>query len=307
MNRQSAPTAPLALAPVRWAPELLPWLVCAGALAGCCWRAISNLLSTGSSDNLMLLATVGAVLWMERSALAAALSPGGRGRPWLGSLLFAAGALAHVVGRLSDSTPVEVWGLFLLPAGLVAALAPRSQGRAVVFLACAGSFVVVIGRLAPAVLSSGLAGTLAAGSAALLSATLLPVAAEGVHLYFGPYSAEVTAACSGMNSIFALTALAMLYLREGAQRKGWQIALLAVCVIPVAVLTNFVRILLLVLSTQYVGDRFAQGLFHETAGVFAFLVALGLLVAIDGLLRRVAALTAGGGTGVGTGADHGRR
>jgi exosortase len=260
----------------------LPWLVFTAALAASCWRAAPRAV-LGNGDDLMLLATTAAVLWIERAAIAASLQARGCARPWLGSALFLAGCLGHLAGRLSGSVAIEVWGLFLLPAGLVAAFAPRPYLRSALFLAGAGTVVVVIGRIAPTVLSSDLAVMLATACAALLRAAGMQVLADGVHLYFGPYSAEVTEACAGLNSIFSLTALAMLYLREGIQRPGWHIALLVACVVPVAVLTNFVRIVLLVLSTQYIGDRFAQGVFHETAGVFVFVLALALLAGIDWL------------------------
>lgn len=260
----------------------LPWLVFTAALAASCWRAAPRAV-LGNSDDLMLLATMAAVLWIERAALVASLQASGGARPWLGAALFLTGCLGHLVGRLSGSVAIEVWGLFLLPAGLVAAFAPRACLRSALFLAGAGTVVVAIGRIAPTVLSSDLAVMLAAACAALLRATGMQVIADGVHLYFGPYSAEVTEACAGLNSIFSLTALAMLYLREGIQRPGWHIALLVACVVPVAVLTNFVRIVLLVLSTQHIGDRFAQGVFHETAGVFVFVLALALLAGIDWL------------------------
>ena len=119
----------------------------------------------------------------------------------------------------------------------------------------------------------------------MLSATIFPVVANGVTLYFGQYSATVTKDCSGMNSIFSLTALSILYLREGVNRKPWHIAVMVVSIIPVAVLTNFMRVMLVVLATWYVGDWFAQSIFHETIGVVAFILALLLLTLIDrGLL-----------------------
>ena len=260
----------------------LPWLVFTLVVAASCWRATPGAW-LGNSDDLMLLATMAAVLWIERAAIFASFQAQGYTRPWLGALLFLTGCLGHSAGRLSGSVAIEVWGLFLLPAGLVAAFVSHSYLRSALFLAGAGTVVVAIGRIAPMVLSSDLAVILAAACAALLRATGMQVVADGVHLYFGPYSAEVTEACAGLNSIFSLTALAMLYLREGIQRAGWHMALLVACVVPVAVLTNFARIVLLVLSTRYIGDSFAQGIFHEMAGMFVFVLALGLLAGIDWL------------------------
>ncbi|WP_295459037.1 exosortase/archaeosortase family protein [uncultured Thiodictyon sp.] len=289
--RPAAPAARLAhlLPRAAW----LPWLAFAAVLIMTGVRTAADPLRPSYDDDLMLLATLGMVLWIERAALAASLRSSGDGRPWVGTLLFAAGCLASPAGRFSGSFAIEAWALFLLPAGLVAAFAPREQMRAAWFLAGAGTVVVAIGRIAPAALSSDLAVWLAAASAGLISAVAFPVVAVGVRQYFGPYSTEVTQACAGMNSLFALTALAVLYLREGRRRPFWHILLLVACVIPVAVLSNFLRIVLLVLSTQLIGVRFAQGLFHDTAGFFVFALALALLAGIDSLARRMGAGDAG--------------
>ena len=55
-------------------------------------------------------------------------------------------------------------------------------------------------------------------------------------------------------------------------------------IIPVAVITNFMRVMLIVLATWYVGDSFAQSIFHETVGVVVFVLSLLILTLIDRLL-----------------------
>ena len=235
----------------------------------------------GDSDEPLLIAIVAVLLWVERRSITASLRGEGLGSPLIGIGLFAVGAILFTFGRLAPLMILQVWGLFILAAGLVAALAPREYLRSALFITFSGTVVVVLGRLGPGLLSSELAVAIAAAAATVISATLWPVVANGVTLYFGPYSATVTLACSGLNSIFSLMALSLLYLREGVKRNPWHIALLVACVIPVAVLTNFLRVMLLVLATWYVGDWFSQGLFHEASGVVAFVLALLLLSVID--------------------------
>ena len=264
----------------------LPWLVFTALLGTALWRATAK-GTAYDGDDLMLILTLGALLWIERASIVSSLWADGCEWALSRSLLFFFGAFVLLAGRFSGAFSIELWGLFLLPAGLVASFALPVYLRSALFLAGASTVMVLIGRVGPMVLSADLAVTLAAASASLLSATVMPVISDGVRLYFGPYSAEVTEACAGMNSIFALTALAMLYLREGIQRSGWHIGLLVACVIPVAVLTNFLRIVLLVLSTQFIGDQFAQGVFHETAGIFAFVFSMMILAGIDWLALRI--------------------
>jgi exosortase/archaeosortase family protein len=47
-----------------------------------------------------------------------------------------------------------------------------------------------------------------------------------------------------------------------------------------------VRVLVLALATYYLGERAAQGLVHDLAGVLLFVVALAAMFAIDALLVR---------------------
>ena len=241
------------------------------------------LLSLGS-DLLLLFPTLLAVLWMERSSIVLAFSSNTLSHPLFGFVLFFIGCLFSLAGGLSPSLVVEVLGMFFIAAGLVAAFASSVNLRSTYFIAFAGIVIVILGSIGPSLLSSELAVALAALSAQVLSATILPVVANGVTLYFGQYSATVTKDCSGINSIFSLTALSILYLREGFNRKPWHIGLMIAFIIPVAVLTNFMRVMLVVLATWYVGDSFAQSIFHETAGVIAFVLALLMLTIIDRLL-----------------------
>ncbi|MGB7510901.1 MAG: exosortase/archaeosortase family protein [Pelodictyon phaeoclathratiforme] len=238
----------------------------------------------GDSDEPLLFLIIAIVLWIERESIVASLLGKGSGNLWLGGILLCAGWLLYITGRLYPVMILEIWGLFCLAAGLVGMLAPREFKRSALFIAFSGTIIVVFGWITPELLSAELAQAIATVSAAVVSATFFPVVANGVILYFGPYVAEVTKACSGMNSIFSLTALSVLYLRNSLQRRLWHTAVLVACVLPVAIATNLFRVIVLVLATQYVGDGFAQGIFHETTGVFVFVVALAILALIDRLL-----------------------
>ncbi|TLU81960.1 MAG: exosortase/archaeosortase family protein [Chlorobium sp.] len=240
--------------------------------------------SFGNSDEPLLFVILVVVLWIERSSVKASLRGMKNGNLISGLALLGAGWALYTAGRLYPVMILEIWGLFCIAAGLVGTLAPTQYQRSSFFIALAGTIIVLIGWVAPELFSSELALAIADSAAKILTATILPVVSNGVTLYFGPYSAEVTKACSGMNSIFSLTALSVLYLRESAQRKPWHLLLLVACVLPVAVLTNLFRVIVLVLATNYIGDGFAQGFFHDATGIFVFLVALATLALIDHLL-----------------------
>jgi exosortase len=124
----------------------------------------------------------------------------------------------------------------------------------------------------------------ASASVGSLVALGYPAARDGVLLYIGQYELVVAAACSGMNSLVSLTAIGLFYVYLLHRAHTRYAALLAVLMVPVALFANAVRVVGLLLITYYGGEAAGQGLLHEAAGLFIFLVALSTLVAIDRML-----------------------
>lgn len=116
-----------------------------------------------------------------------------------------------------------------------------------------------------------------------------PVAGSGVTIQIGQYEMLVAAACAGLNSLISLTALGLFYtyIRHSA---NWRYMLLLLAfIMPVAVIANLVRVLLLLLITYHFGEAAGQGFFHELAGMTMFLTALIGIFVVDSLaapLRR---------------------
>ena len=113
-----------------------------------------------------------------------------------------------------------------------------------------------------------------------------PVSRTGVALEVGPYRLLVEQACSGMNSIIGLTAVTLFYIYV-LHRASWRYALLlCAMILPVAIVVNFIRVMVLILVTYHYGDAVAQGVFHNTAGMVLFALALALIFLIDFTLRK---------------------
>lgn len=124
-------------------------------------------------------------------------------------------------------------------------------------------------------------------STQLLSQFGVPVVREGVTLFIAQYQLLVEDACAGMNAILGLTSLGLFYayLQHGA---SWRYcAALAVFIIPIALLANVVRIIILVLITWQFGNEAAQGYLHGTAGLVTFGTGLLLVFALDSLLSKL--------------------
>ena len=111
-----------------------------------------------------------------------------------------------------------------------------------------------------------------------------PIAGQGVRIYIGQYELLVAAACSGLNSIISLSAISLFYIYIRHQANWKYAALLIWLIVPVALLANFVRVLILILLTYHFGEAAAQGFLHNFAGVFMFAVALLAIYAIDEMI-----------------------
>jgi len=105
------------------------------------------------------------------------------------------------------------------------------------------------------------------------------------------FSVDVADPCSGIRSLFALMMVSALY-GFFIFRSWWKHALIFVFSVPLAVLGNLTRILLLTLGTLLFGAEFAIGegiedpsTFHMFAGFFVFAVALGGMILIGWVLN----------------------
>ncbi len=111
-----------------------------------------------------------------------------------------------------------------------------------------------------------------------------PVAQSGVVIQIGQYQLLVAAACAGLNSIETLAALCLFYAYLTHRSSVAAFFLVGVAAIPVAIVSNFVRVMALVLVTYYFGDAAGQGFVHDFAGLLMFGVALLTIFAIDRLV-----------------------
>jgi exosortase len=111
-----------------------------------------------------------------------------------------------------------------------------------------------------------------------------PVGRSGVVMTVGPYQLLVADACAGLNSMFTLEALGMLYMNLMRYSSALRNIVLALLLVPTAFLANIIRVMILVLVTYHFGDAAGQGFVHGFAGMVLFMVALGLMVLLDKML-----------------------
>jgi exosortase B len=120
-----------------------------------------------------------------------------------------------------------------------------------------------------------------------------PIVREGVTLYVAQYQLLVEDACAGLNSLISLTAISLFYIYI-LHNASWRYALfLMLWIVPVALLANLVRVMILVLITYHFGNAAAQGFLHSTAGLVMFATALLGIFLVDGLMTPVRRMLTG--------------
>lgn len=223
------------------------------------------------------------LLWGKRDAILAE----GRGNLPLGLALLVPGLLLYVLGRSQTIYVLEIGAQVPILAGVIAAMVGTAALRACAFPVFFLIFMVPL----PGVLVDGVTGPLKQ-YISILTDTILytfgyPISRTGVILSIGQYQLLVADACSGLHSMFTLSALGILYLYL-IERKGWlHNGIIAACILPIAFVANTIRVIVLVLVTYYFGDAAGQGFVHGFAGILLFIVALCLLFAVDAGLVRV--------------------
>jgi exosortase len=109
-------------------------------------------------------------------------------------------------------------------------------------------------------------------------------------IMIGSYQLMVKDACSGMNSIFALSAIGVFYVyvfRWNTKIRG---LLILAAIVPITIVANFIRVLSLVLFAYYGGIDAVEGTLHDLTGIGLFVVAVALMFLFDGFLGLLALL-----------------
>lgn len=272
--------------PQRW---LVWWPVLLGLLAlyGPAFYGMAATLwnTEEQAHGPLVLAIALWLMWRQRFVL---LDFGDRPRPLAGSVLLAIGLAVFVVGYSQDVVWLEAASPVAVGGGVLLTVLGRRAARAFAFPLL---FLIFTAPL-PGIIVDGATAPLKqwASNIAewLLYAAGYPIARNGVMLAIGQYQLLVADACSGLHSMFSLSALGLLYVHLMGYRSRIHNGLLLASVLPIAFVANVLRVVVLVLVTYHLGDEAAQGFLHETAGWLMFAIALGVLLTLDGVLRWVA-------------------
>src|SRR4029077_11851702 len=107
----------------------------------------------------------------------------------------------------------------------------------------------------------------------------IPVLREGNVIHLSNTSLAVAEACSGIRSLISLLTLGIVYgyFADNRTSVRWVIAM---ATIPVAIITNGLRVAGTGVGAHYFGVAVAEGFFHEFSGWLIFISAFVILLAI---------------------------
>ena len=266
----------------------LPWLPVALGLAALYVPvfyefSLGHWQSDDHAHGPIILAVIAWLFWRQKDALLGV----SRGNAPAGIALLVFGLLLYVVGRSQDITIFEAGALAPILAGALLALRGTQGLRAFWFPILFVAFLIPLPGIFVDALTGPLKREVSEIAEQLLYAAGYPVARNGVMLTVGQYQLLVADACSGLNSMFSLSALGLLYLYI-IQRPSWlHNGLMIAAILPIAFVANIVRVLALVLVTYHFGDEAGQGFLHGAAGIVLMLVALTFLLTFDAILARI--------------------
>ncbi len=224
----------------------------------------------------------GLVVWQNRKRLAEIVwAPS-----WSGLVIVAGSLLTLIVGVLGAELFLARSSLILLLAGLTILFLGWTSFRAVLFPWACLFLMLPIPKIIYNQITlplQFLASRLAGGMLALLG---VPVLREGNIIHLPAMDLEVVEACSGIRSLLSLAALAVIY-GYFLERRTWVRVVLVVAAVPIAVAANGMRIMGTGLMAQYWSPDKAEGFLHMFAGWVIFLLSLGMLFLLHGIIRRV--------------------
>jgi exosortase B len=221
------------------------------------------------------------LLYIKRHELAAVPA---QPMAWLGWPLVVFALLLYALGRSQDIIMFEIAAQIVLLIGLLLLFRGARALRVVWFPLFFMIFMIPLPEALVAAVTAPLKSAVSAVATNMLYQLGYPVGRSGVIMTVGPYQLLVADACAGLNSMFTLEALGMLYMNLMKYTNPVRNVALALLLVPTAFAANIVRVMILVLVTYHFGDQAGQGFVHGFAGMVLFMVALMFMLVLDKFL-----------------------
>ena len=223
----------------------------------------------------------GYVVWRQREKLFKIESKPAN----FGLLVMVGAVLLLLVGSLGAELFTSRVSLLVLLAGIILFLAGWQVLRAVSFPLAFLLLMIPIPVIIYNQITFPLQLIASRFATFWLEVVQVPVLREGNVLILPNYSLEVVEACSGIRSLMTLITLAVAY-GYLVEPRRWVRYSLVILMIPIAIVSNAIRIMGTGVLTYRFGPKAAEGFFHEFSGWVIFLAALILMFVSHANLKR---------------------
>jgi len=203
-----------------------------------------------------------------------------------GLLLIIISALIHIAGVVLYVFSLSGFSIFLLVIGTSLFLFGKDFTRIVLFPLVFLIFMFPLPQAMIGVISFPMKVLVSKLGAWVISCLGISVIREGFHITIPAGSLLVGNPCSGLRSLISFLALGSVYayLSSMSNIRKWLLFLLT---IPIALLSNAIRVPILILLLHFWGPTASapDSFWHDASGIFVFIVGLFLLFFAGRLLE----------------------
>jgi exosortase B len=236
------------------------------------------------AHGMIVLLVVMWLCWDRRKALMAVVP---EPAPHLGWPILVLGLLIYWLGRMFSISIFELGSQVPVVAGLLLIMLGRPGIRAAWFPLLYIVFMIPLPGFLIDAVTGPLKQWISIIAEQLLYSAGYPIGRHGVMLAIGQYQLLVADACSGLHSMYSLSALGALFMYIMARKSILHNSILLASILPIAFVANIIRVMVLILVTYYMGDEAGQGFLHGGAGMVLLIAAVLGLFALDALLARL--------------------
>lgn len=192
-----------------------------------------------------------------------------------------AGVVIFLLGARIEFIQITLFSLLVIALGLVYFYKGKTAFKEMLFPV--GYFI--FGIPAPYYLESftvPLKSMATVVSVGFMQMAGITIARQGNIIYLPNYTLEVADACSGLKSLVMVTAVGALYayISQPTLKRKWVLFLSS---IPIAVIANIARIVMVGILASIFGEKLAFDFVHDFSGIFVFIIA-GVCLALTGVL-----------------------
>jgi exosortase len=246
------------------------------------WRASWS--PDSGSQVPFVLGGIALLVWRERAVLAVPPAPMTSAATIAAAVSLLALVPAFVAARMVGAVQVEL----LILIGIVLIIVRMELGwqvlRRLWFAPAFALFLATPSNTVIVALTRPLKLWLTDVATAIAAAAGLDVGASGTIIQVDGFQLLVAAACSGINSLIGAVAICLFYVYWRRGSEPVFALILSLLMVPVVVLANLLRILVLIFAVHLFGDEVVESVFHPVAGFAIFAVSVLLLFLFDALL-----------------------